>query len=411
MQLGNWKRRKFEQAEFAAYKRIIFGSERKGEKHLITYYKYFMLFDLFHILGYKIKYKDKAALDKVRKKFLAEFSDANVDKKLVDEIIKIFMEGDMEKLQNLTEDFRLKEESEYIRCIINNYNFKETMPKTVMVTATMSAGKSTFINALIGKYVCLSQNMACTSKIHRIINKPFEDGFIDKYDHDLALAAGKEELLHNNESNRSDRIIVGTRFIGELCNERIIVNDSPGVNFSRNYEHKSITEKIIKSRKFNLLIYIMNATQLGTNDESSHLEYVKKTIGRTPVLFLINKIDTFNIEEEDIEATIKRQIDFLKKKGFKNPMVCPVSSRAGYLAKRFMSTGLSRTEMRELYSLVDKFEQMNLPEYYAKAFKKISVPDSEKEEEQLLKTSGMSYVEKVIQVLTTGGNENGTDVR
>lgn len=128
-------------------------------------------------------------------------------------------------------------------------------------------------------------------------------------------------------------------------------------------------------------------------------------------MFLINKIDTFNIEEEDIEATIKRQIDFLKKKGFKNPMVCPVSSRAGYLAKRFMSTGLSRTEMRELYSLVDKFEQMNLPEYYAKAFKKISVPDSEKEEEQLLKTSGMSYVEKVIQVLTTGGNENGTDVR
>ena len=373
--------------------------------------KYFILFDLFHILGYKIKHKDKAALDKVIKKFLVEFSDADVDKKLVNKIIKIFMEGDMGKLQNLAEDFRLKEESEYIRCIISNYNFKETMPKTVMVTATMSAGKSTFINALIGKYVCLSQNMACTSKIHRIINKPFEDGFIDKYDHDLALAAGKEELLHNNESNRSDRIIVGTRFIGELCNDRIIVNDSPGVNFSRNYEHKSITEKIIKSRKFNLLIYIMNATQLGTNDESSHLEYVKKTIGRTPVLFLINKIDTFNIEEEDIEATIKRQIDFLKKKGFKNPMVCPVSSRAGYLAKRFMSTGLSRTEMRELYSLVDKFEQMNLPEYYAKAFKKISVPDSEKEEEQLLKTSGMSYVEKVIQVLTTGGNENGTDVR
>lgn len=362
-------------------------------------------------MGYKIKHKDKAALDKVIKKFLVEFSDADVDKKLVNKIIKIFMEGDMGKLQNLAEDFRLKEESEYIRCIISNYNFKETMPKTVMVTATMSAGKSTFINALIGKYVCLSQNMACTSKIHRIINKPFEDGFIDKYDHDLALAAGKEELLHNNESNRSDRIIVGTRFIGELCNDRIIVNDSPGVNFSRNYEHKSITEKIIKSRKFNLLIYIMNATQLGTNDESSHLEYVKKTIGRTPVLFLINKIDTFNIEEEDIEATIKRQIDFLKKKGFKNPMVCPVSSRAGYLAKRFMSTGLSRTEMRELYSLVDKFEQMNLPEYYAKAFKKISVPDSEKEEEQLLKTSGMSYVEKVIQVLTTGGNENGTDVR
>ena len=175
------------------------------------------------------------------------------------------------------------------------------------------------------------------------------------------------------------------------------MNDSPGVNFSGNQKHKVITEKLLRGKNYNLLVYIMNATQLGTNDESEHLEYVKRTIGRTPVLFIINKIDTFNVEEEDFEATIERQREFLKRKGFKNPIVCPVSSRAGYLAKRFIITELSKSEERELYNYVDKFEKMNLPGYYSKAFKKISVPDSDKEEEQLLKTSGISYVEKIIK--------------
>ena len=143
----------------------------------------------------------------------------------------------------------------------------------------------------------------------------------------------------------------------------------------------------------------MNATQLGTNDEEVHLEYVKKTIGRTPILFVVNKIDTFNTEEENIIETVKRQNEYLKKKGFKNPIVCPVSAKAAYLSKQFTKSELSRVEKRELYSLVDKFQEMNLPKYYSEMFKNIKIPNSQSEEEQLLKTSGMAYVEKIIKNL------------
>ena len=140
----------------------------------------------------------------------------------------------------------------------------------------MSAGKSTFINALIGKYVCLSQNMACTSKIHSMINKPFEDGFSYEYDYDLVMTAGKEELLNDNELNSSDKIYVSSHFDGLLANERIVIHDSPGVNFSGASEHKKIAAKLIKARNYNLLIYVMNSTQLSTNDEDVHLDFVKK---------------------------------------------------------------------------------------------------------------------------------------
>ena len=80
-------------------------------------------------------------------------------------------------------------------------------------------------------------------------------------------------------------------------------------------------------------------------------------------------------------------------------MVCPVSAKAAYLSKQFTKSELSRVEKRELYSLVDKFQEMNLPKYYSETFKNIKIPDSQSEEEQLLKTSGMAYVEKIIKNL------------
>ena len=84
-------------------------------------------------------------------------------------------------------------------------------------------------------------------------------------------------------------------------------------------------------------------------------------------------------------------------------MVCPVSARAGYLAKQFTATQLSRSEKRELYNYVDKFEQMKLDDYYEEYFPKIVIEDKEHEEEQLLKTCGLAYVEQIIKECIKGG--------
>lgn len=410
IKLGQWNRRKCEDAELMAYKKIILESKEASNVHDISYFKYYILLDVMHILGYDIKKSDEVKINSIIEEYYQDFADAEVDRKLVDKLISSFKGQNKEKrVRSLMKNCDLEKERPYIELILKNLIFMEKKPEGILVTATMSAGKSTFINALTGKYISLSQNMACTSKIHSIVNKAFDDGYSYEYDHDLVLMAGSEELLNDNESNESDKIVVGTYFNGYLRDQRIIINDSPGVNFSGNTEHKEITDKLIRRKNYHLLIYLMNATQPETNDESEHLDFVKKTIGRTPVIFVINKIDALDVDEENIIDFVNRRVQFLKQKGFKNPIVCPVSSRAGYLSKKYMHDSFSKAEERELYNFVDKFNEMNIPSYYESTFKKITMCDFDKEEIQLQKTSGLAYVEKIIQLLTTGGRINGTN--
>lgn len=410
LRIGKWNRLKYVKAQINLYENLLLISESVNyvSTEKLEHYKHYILFDLLHILGFESKIINSNTMGNVIEEYILDFPDMKNEKEIINRMF--YALKNCKKLKTLEKSFGLKEEREYIEAIYINLQFKKKKASTLMITATMSAGKSTFINALTGKYVSLSQNMACTSKIHSIINKAFEDGYTCEYDHDLTLMAGKEELLNDNELNSSDKVIVSTCYDGNLSGKRIIINDSPGVNFSCNSEHKEITNRLIKSKKYNILVYLMNATQLGTNDEDEHLEFVINNIGRKPIIFVINKIDTFNVEEENIMNTMKRQLEYIKSKGFKNPIVCPVSSRAGYIAKISHHEKLSRVENRELYNYIDKFEQMKLTDYYSECFPEVKIEDNEDEKTQLLKTCGLSYVEKIIRVISEGGKINGTNL-
>lgn len=284
-----------------------------------------------------------------------------------------------------------------------NAEFLRKAPMNILVTANMSAGKSTFINALVGKNISLSQNMACTSKIHSIYSKPYEDGYVYEYDYDLVTDAGREELLSDNERNHSDWLSVGTYYNGILGGCRLIMHDSPGVNYSEGNKHREMTEYWIKENNYELLIYIMDATQLRTTDDKRHLEFVRNNVRNVPVLFVVNKIDAFDLEDEDVKDALNTQRKYLEEMGFQNPILCPVSSRAAYLAKKHMTGEMTRGELRELNNLVIKFEEMELAKYYSELFPKIQIPDDKKEEFQLLKNSGMSYIEQIIMLSYNGG--------
>lgn len=394
LKIAGWNNRKYESALIRAYEKIIKSNDEIKYNNSIEFYQNYIVLDLIHLLRYEISDNTREKLAQIEKQYILDFSIVDQKKNIFYKIIKYIKMKNFKKLSELLYD---EAELKYVESIKKNITFRNKKPYTVMVTATMSAGKSTFINSLIGKYVCLSQNMACTSKIHSIINKSFEDGYSYKYDYDLIMTAEKEELLNDNELNTSNRIYVSTHYDGKLSEERIIINDSPGVNFSSDIEHKIITRNLIKSRKFNLLIYIMNSTQLATNDEDDHLNFIKQIIGRIPIIFVMNKIDSYNIEDENVIETIHRQIEYLQRKGFKNPIVCPISAKAGYLAKKYATKDLTRSEKRQLYNYADKFDQMKLSDYYKEKFPLIKIKDSNIEEEQLLKTCGLSYIEQIIK--------------
>ena len=59
-----------------------------------------------------------------------------------------------------------------------NASFRAERPLRVLVTATISAGKSTLINALIGKDVAASATATCTSDVTEYHSKAFDDGVV-----------------------------------------------------------------------------------------------------------------------------------------------------------------------------------------------------------------------------------------
>lgn len=303
--------------------------------------------------------------------------------------------GDPDAWEDVLRDKALKPFRQYLRLVRQNNDFVCQKPYNILITATMSAGKSTLINALVGKNISLAQNMACTSKIHIIVSKPFEDGATSEYDHDLLMNASQEDLLTDNSDNRSSKITVGTYFNSALGGKRIVLLDSPGVNSSENADHTEISQQFIQSKKYRLVLYVLNATQLGTTDEERHLETVRDCLGQRDILFIMNKIDQLISEDDSILDSIENQRKFLISKGFQQPLICPVSSRAAYLAKKSRLETLSRLERREMEIYMDKFEQQGLPEYYQKHFGLSPISPTE-ETEALLANCGFSYLENQI---------------
>lgn len=389
----------YSKAAYDAYKELILKDTQVKETHDIQFYKNFILFDFLHIISYEPYRIKKEKLSLLKRQYIKDFFNGQYQGNNFEKI----MQKDVGLFSKIIKDSSYNNELEYTKLIRENLTFKQKYPYKIMVTATMSAGKSTFINAITGQHVCLSQNMACTSKVHSIINKAYDDGIVYKYDYICSMNSDTEEVLKNNEKNASDKIIISAPFHGRLEKERVIINDTPGVNYSGDETHKKITDRLIKSKSYDLLIYVMNSTQLATDDEAEHLDFVKKTKGNKRVIFVINKVDAFSLEDENVDSIIAHQVEYLKKKGFKDPVVCPISARAGYVAKQFGNREFSRSEQRELYNYVDKFEQMNLPRYYEKHFPNIKIKDVDEEEKQLIKTCGLAYVEKIISSLIKGG--------
>lgn len=413
IRLVKWDKRKYTKAQLDFYRKTLCGEKPIAhipkENIIPTRMCYLMPYDLAIILAYHSKVIHTEKITIIVNKIAADF---NLPAQLADFLYREFDAalGDTKVWEEVLNNKAINEYKQFLKTVKENILFVRQYPYRLLITATMSAGKSTLINALVGKNISLMQNMACTNKVHCIVSKPIEDGVSSEYDHDLSLNASKEDLLSDNENNFSAKITVGTYFNSGLAGRRVILLDSPGVNSSENEEHCKISQKIIRSRRYKLLLYVMNATQLATNDEYQHLEFVKKHIGRADILFVMNKIDSLNFEEENLTDVIEDQRRFLCNIGFREPIICPVSARAAYLVKKSQQTELARFERHELYNYMDKFEQNSMAEYYENILHSSSITNPDDEAELLLKNCGFAYFEKIVAFYSNGGKMNGTDL-
>lgn len=230
--------------------------------------------------------------------------------------------------------------------------------KRILLVANVSAGKSTLINALVGYRFNKTKTTACTDKLVYIHNKCLYDGITSKRDN------GTYTYSFNINEVNSDYITEAAfPFKSSLGKECICFIDSPGVNNAVNSSHKNITENIVKRGDYDVVLYVSNCQYFGTNDEHKLLKFLKENV-RKPVLFVLNQLDMFNPEEDSISKMLNDYKSDLRKLGFRNPVVIPVSAYASFLV-RLDTSCLTKTEIIKKRNILELFkdEYYNLPQY------------------------------------------------
>ncbi|MFL0167267.1 dynamin family protein [Candidatus Clostridium helianthi] len=254
--------------------------------------------------------------------------------------------------------------------MLKSYGIDDSKIFKIVVIATMSSGKSTFINALMGTEILPSQNQACTAKIMPILDndtaKEFK-AYIDYSDgkRDVITLDSDNVVNGFNAKNEIKQILIegDIKSIKNHSRATVII-DTPGTNFSGDSTHQEETYKLLDKLDEGLILYIINATQFGINDDLElmlHIQdKVKKSENKLKILFVVNKIDEFDLQKEDIRKTMNSIREYIEGNGMKNPTIIPISALAAKLFRQAINREkLTRREKREFRNYYDLFKNNN----------------------------------------------------
>lgn len=274
----------------------------------------------------------------------------------------------------------------------------------IIVVATMSAGKSTVINALIGQELLHSANEATTATITRIHDKdglPFFSGCAYGYQSELLKESNRIDAQTLKEWN-ADPSIKTIDLMGDIAaikndNAELVIYDTPGPNNSQNNSHKALTEEILEDGNYGLVIFVLNSSNLGTNDENDLLHLVQNALKNSPnkkVVFLLNKKEVL----ENFEETIIRVKENLTNIGFKEPLIFPISAYSALLLhKKINHQELDEDEMIDLELLIKKGKR---------AFKEQYLTETEFNA-LLLENTGINAFYHYLQQLISSNHRRG----
>ena len=264
--------------------------------------------------------------------------------------------------------------------------------KKIIITANMSAGKSTLINAIIGRNVARTSQEVCTGNICYFCNKAFDDKRVHFYSTSFSYDA-EETDIKTFEWDRPVDIALYFRS-AENYRQRICLIDTPGVNSAVNSEHGEIAKRCITSESYDLALYILNANKLGTEEEIRYLKWVSEHVPKEKVIFVLNKLDDFRASDDDMESSIDGVREDLTRAGFEKPMIFPISAYYAYLIKKKMSNQPLSEDEEDEYMLYTK--KFNKPKYDLSRFYEETLLEKSDSPKELLKKSGFYYLEKLL---------------
>lgn len=244
----------------------------------------------------------------------------------------------------------------------------------IAVVGEFSSGKSTFINALIGRDILNHATKETTAVITRLVNTKedssryntgevvFKDGTIKKLND---LGSLKEYTstfsITCDVVNQIKNVSIYVPIVDS--DEQIVLIDTPGLNGIAD-GHREQTIELIKNAHF--CIYLLQRKGL-SNTDIEFLNYIKQY--QNNFIVIQNFIDTFNkIEGEYVEDKLKEQEKILREKIFKESgfiyCLCGVSAWQELVSrddniKKYSDSSLNdlTKEDRECYHHISGFNE------------------------------------------------------
>jgi GTPase Era involved in 16S rRNA processing len=138
-----------------------------------------------------------------------------------------------------------------------------------VIVGEVNAGKSSFVNALLGSPVCATSHEICTQDVQKIVY-------------------GEKETLTQDSHQR----ITTRQFPAEILKE-ITVVDTPGTN-SRELDHQVITERFIP--KCNLVLFVFQLDNIHVQSAWDLFQKIKGEWSKK-IVFILTKADRYTEEE------------------------------------------------------------------------------------------------------------------
>lgn len=287
-------------------------------------YRYIFIFDCLVLFGEGNKKNTQVFMEELKKIIVPLYHY---------EIDEVFKNLYLEKF-NLDRKFFISEE------MLNKFytirNFNESKESNIVFTATMSTGKSTLINAIIGKNIAPSKATACTSNIANFISCPLEGNFLN-YSDENSIKIVLDLKNTKKLIETSNYCYVNTYFNSIISEKKVNIIDTPGVDFSMDKSHGEITRDRLKNNDIDVLVYVMSVSNFGAKGDDEHLKFIRENVKYKKLILAINMLDTSSSEDDSILDIISNIKKYLEKLEFKDFIIAPLSGRGGLVLKNYLN--------------------------------------------------------------------------
>lgn len=259
----------------------------------------------------------------------------------------------------------------------------------ISIIGTMSAGKSTFLNAIFGKNLLPSGMRRETAFLMKVKDNDNLNEFkLKTFDKDNNLINQQEATLdairkiNNARRENQSKHICSIEIEGRIKSiDSDVINavfiDTPGgnaanINLSEEFLDEQIMDDVIYDEYNGMIMYVLNSDNALTHDSDKIIKKIANVLEQKSegsmsldrVFFVINKADAYsNSEGNRPENTLHEVTKILENYGIKKPNIFFVSSIAALLSRK-NDAELNEDESDEKDRLFKRFSRHDIYKFW-----------------------------------------------